>query len=456
ASHYLQYPPGTTRISCYIESRGGSFPHTVFFGLQIYLKEYLSQPITRENIEEAADILRQHGLPFHRTGWEHILKRHGGYLPIVIEAVPEGTVVPVHNILLQITNTDPQCYWLPTYLETSLLRSVWYPTTVATLSWYCKAILRHYLQKTADNTKGLPFQLHDFGARGVSSQESAEIGAAAHLVNFKGTDTLAGILAARRYYHEPMAAYSIPAAEHSTIVTWGKEQEGEAYAHILKQFAKKGQLVSIVSDSYDIWYALNTLWSQQLKQQVINNPGVLVIRPDSGDPATVVTKTIDLLLQHFGGKTNTKGYRVLPDNLRLIQGDGVNIHTIETCLAAMEAKGQSAENIAFGMGGALLQKLDRDTEAFAMKANAIERAGQWHDVYKTPLTDPSKISKPGRLALIQDPHHHFKTVRLEALGKNKNELIPVFKEGNLLIEWRFQEIRDRADTFLSMYHQKRQ
>lgn len=444
-SHYLQYPPDTSYISCYIESRGGKFSKTLFFGLQMFLKEYLSKPITREHINEAEDFLREHGLPFNRTGWEHILNKHGGYLPLAIEAVPEGTVMPIHNVMLQVMNTDPKCFWLTTYVETALLRAVWYPTTVATLSWHCKAIIRRYLEETADNIEGLPFQLHDFGARGVSSQESAEIGDVAHLVNFKGTDTIAGILAAKRYYKEPMAAYSIPAAEHSTIVTWGKQHEADAYANMLQQFGKQGKLFSVVSDSYDIWHALKNLWGSQLKQAVSDNPGTLVIRPDSGDPATIVTKTIEILIEQFGAKTNSKGYRVLPNNIRIIQGDGVNIKTIEECLSTMKAKKQSAENIAFGMGGALLQKIDRDTQEFAMKANAIERAGQWHDVYKTPITDVSKVSKPGRLALVADKKLGFKTIRLEKLGPLKNELIPVFKDGEILKEWTFKEIRELSE-----------
>ncbi len=448
ASHYWQYPPGTEHLSAYIESRGGLFSRTLFYGLQIFLKTYLSRPIRREDIDDAEDFLHQHGLPFHREGWEHILKQHGGYLPLAIEAVPEGTLMPLHNVMLQIVNTDPACFWLTTYIETALLRAVWYPTTVATLSWHCKSVIRKYLLETADTLDGLPYKLHDFGARGVSSQESAEIGGSAHLVNFQGTDTLAGIIAAKKYYQENMAAQSIPAAEHSTIVTWGKEHEANAYRHILEHFAKKGKMVSVVSDSYDLWHTLKNIWGKELKTNLEKNPGVLVIRPDSGDPATVVTKTIDILFDIFGFTTNAKGYRVLPPNLRLIQGDGVNLQTIEACLAAMKKKNQSADNIAFGMGGALLQKLDRDTEEFAMKVNAIQRNGKWHDVYKKPMMDLGKASKPGRLALVKNKKLEFETIRLEKLGDYKNELIPVFQNGKLLKEWSFKDIRKRAEVFL--------
>ena len=448
ASHYLQYPPDSHYVSSYIESRGGEFQRTVFFGLQVFLRDYLSKPISRKDIDQADELLSQHGLPFNRTGWEYILTKHQGYLPIKIEAVAEGTVMPVSNVMLQVVNTDPHCYWLTCYIETALLRSVWYPTTVATYSWHCKSIIQRYLAMTADDTSSLPYRLHDFGARGVSSFESAEIGGLAHLVNFSGTDTLSAILAAQKHYHEPMAAKSIPATEHSTMTCWGKSQEADAYAHVLQQFAAKDQAVSVVSDSYDLWHAIDEIWGSQLFQQVKDNPGVLVIRPDSGDPANVVTETLEHLIAKFGCSTNSKGYRVLPDNLRIIQGDCVNISTIEDCLSTLQKKGLSAENVAFGMGGALLQKINRDTLRFAMKANAIERAGCWQDVYKDPVTDHRKISKRGRLALIADADCGVKTIRREDLGDQVNLLIPVFKNGKILQDWSLRDIRQRAQQGL--------
>jgi len=123
-SHYLQYPPNTTHIYSYFESRGGAYEEVVFFGLQYYLKKYLSQPITQENIEEAAAICQEHfgdASLFNRQGWEYILNKHGGYLPVSIKAVPEGTVVPTKNVLMTIENTDPEVYWLTNYLETLLV-----------------------------------------------------------------------------------------------------------------------------------------------------------------------------------------------------------------------------------------------------------------------------------------------------------------------------------------------
>lgn len=444
-SHYLQYPPNTNFVSSYIESRGGKYQQLVFFGLQAFIKEYLTKPITREDIDEAAEIFTAHGVPFYREGWEYILEKHNGYLPVTIEAVPEGTVLNTKNVLVQVVNSDPQCFWLTSYLETALLRAIWYPTTVATVSWHVKQVIQEFLLKTADNTEGLPFKLHDFGARGASSEESAALGGAAHLINFMGTDTLSGIIAARKYYQEPMAGFSIPAAEHSTITSWGQDREAQAYENMLTQFSGEGKIVAVVSDSYNLWEAIADIWGEQLKEQVVNNGGTVVIRPDSGEPVEVVCRTIEMLMAKFGYTTNSKGYRLLPSYIRVIQGDGVSLASIRQILEAMTAKGLSADNLAFGMGAELLQKVNRDTLKFAMKASAIEIEGTWQDVFKDPITDPGKTSKKGRLALVKNQQDDYETIRLQDLKNQTNQLRPVFANGKLLAEDTFKSIRERSN-----------
>ena len=442
-SHYCQYPPGTEYVSSYIESRGGDFPETLVFGLQAFIRQYLCQPISIDDINEADAVLSAHGVPFNRSGWEYILNTHSGLLPIEIQAVAEGTRLPTGNVMVQVINTDPACAWLTSYIETALLRAVWYPTTVATLSYQCKQVIGRYLQKTADNLDGLPFKLHDFGARGASSEESAALGGAAHLISFMGTDTLSGILAARRFYQADMPGFSIPAAEHSTITSWGKDGESAAYANMLQQFGGAGRLVAVVSDSYDLWNAINRIWGDELKEQVQTMGGTLVVRPDSGNPLEVVPQALEQLMATFGYHTNSKGYRVLPDCIRLIQGDGVSLRSIEAILTALENRGISADNLAFGMGGELLQKVNRDTQKFAMKASAICVQGEWRDISKDPITDPGKRSKRGRLALIHN-NGQYQTIREDQLGLQPNLLVPVFRNGELLVQYSFDEIRARA------------
>lgn len=444
-SHWVQYPPGMDAMFSYIESRGGRYDRTVFFGLQSILKEYLSTPVTRADVAEAKELFAAHGEPFNEAGWLQIVERHGGRIPVAIRAVPEGSVVATHNVLATIESTDPQSFWVASYLETLLLR-VWYPTTVATISWHIKQLIREYLNATSDDPAAqLAFKLHDFGARGVSSYESAAIGGLAHLVNFQGTDTVAALVAGRRYYHEPMAGFSIPAAEHSTITAWGRDGEEAAYRNMLRQYGKAGGIFACVSDSYDVYAAIEKLWGGSLKREVIASGATLVVRPDSGNPPDVVERCAVLLDRAFGSVVNRKGFKVL-NHVRLIQGDGINPTSIREILERLKAAGFAADNIAFGMGGALLQHLNRDTQKFAMKCSAARIDGRWVDVYKDPVTDPGKASKRGRLDLVREARGRYATVALgDRAPAQASELVEVYRDGELLRDWTLREVRERSE-----------
>ncbi len=448
-SHSKQYPPGTTKMFSYLESRGGEFSHTLFFGLQYYLKKYLTQRITMEHVDEAEEIITAHGLPFNRKGWERIVKVHGGRWPVLIKAVPEGSVIPTSNILMSVESTDPELFWVASFLETALLKAVWYPTTVATQSMFIKDLIRSYLVGTSDDPEaGLPFKLHDFGYRGVSSEESAAVGGMAHLVNFKGTDTVAALVAARKYYNEKMAGFSIPATEHSTMTMWGKERETLAYANLLWEYRDQ-PIFACVSDSYDIINAVKNIWGEALKQRVIDYKGVLVVRPDSGDPTDTCFKVIQALDGAFGSTVNSKGYKVLNHGVRIIQGDGVNYNSIHSILETFARAGYSADNIAFGMGGALLQQVNRDTQKFAFKCSAAEVEGKWVDVYKDPVTDNGKRSKKGLLDLNETIDGEVHTVRRGDAAKSL--LVDVYKDGEILKEYTFAEVRERSLTIRKQY-----
>jgi nicotinamide phosphoribosyltransferase len=453
-SMFKQYPAGTTGVYSYIESRGGQYDRTLMFGLQAFIKEYLLEPITQADIDVAGEILEAHGEPFNREGWQYVLDNHGGFLPLVIRAVPEGSVVPVSNVLATVENTDPKCFWLTTYLETALLRAVWYGTTVATQSYTIKQVIADYLEKTGDPSL-IDFKLHDFGARGVSSLESAGIGGAAHLVNFMGSDTITGILYARQFYNAGVAGFSIPAAEHSTITSWGRDGEVDAYRNMLTQFGRAGSILAVVSDSYDVFNAASKLWGEELRDEVIASGATVVIRPDSGDPVAVNRQLIEILGQKFGYTTNAKGFKVL-NNVRLIQGDGVNELSIRSILGVFMAMGWSADNIAFGMGGALLQIVNRDTQRFAMKCSAMSRISdfgdeQWFEVVKDPVTDSGKRSKGGRVTLWTNSGGEFASGVTaptgwsdKGIGGWTEALVEVFRDGKLVSEITFAEVRANA------------
>lgn len=444
-THHLQYPPNTTTIFSYFESRGGKWDKTVFFGLQYILKKYLcGVVITRKMIDEAEVFFTEHfgSNIFNKAGWDYILAKHGGKLPVRIRAVPEGTVVSTRNVLFTVENTDPEAAWLTNYLETLLVQA-WYPITVATNSWQCKQLITQYMDRTADSTDKVSYMLHDFGFRGVSSVETAGLGGAAHLVNFLGTDTLAGILIAKEYYGAGMAGSSIPATEHSTMTTWGRDGESDAIKNIM---GKVDGLLAVVIDSYDIWNLLDNILGNELKALVEERgekKGVLVVRPDSGEPTVVVVKVLNILGEKFGFTTNSKGFKLLPSYLRVIQGDGISYDSLGPIMKSIADGGWSLENLTFGSGGALLQRLDRDTQRCAFKCSMAVVGGEEREVFKSPIDDPGKNSKKGRLVLIRDGEG-WTTVTESERGDREDQLVTVFENGDLVKEWGWDEVKERA------------
>ncbi|KAK5974352.1 hypothetical protein GCK32_002259 [Trichostrongylus colubriformis] len=437
-THHNQYPEGTTHVYSYFESRGGKFPEVCFFGLQYILKRWLvGAVVTHEMIAEAKSFYMLHFNMdvFNESGWRHIVDKHGGHLPLRIKAVPEGSVVPTRNVLFTIENTDPE----------TLLVQAWYPMTVCTISRAYKQLIARFLHATSDSLEGLPFKLHDFGYRGSTSVESAGIGGAAHLVNFMGTDTIAGLQLCRKYYSCEMAGFSIPATEHSTITTWKREGEVAAFRNMLQQYPKGS--ISVVSDSYDVFHAVSTIWGEELREEVIDrgSRGCLVIRPDSGDPITVLLKVLRLLEEKFPVTINGKGYKILPAYLRIIQGDGITYESIGAILQALMNGGWSTDNVVFGAGGSLLQRLNRDTQKCAFKCSHVVVNGEQRDVYKSPVTDEGKRSKKGYLTLQRSPSGSLETVQ-EGLGSpDKDILLTVFENGRLLVDWTLDDIRARAE-----------
>lgn len=458
--HWLMFPSDATAMFSYIESRGGEYDETVMFGLQYIIKKYLTTRITQEMVDEAAEEFESIGVPFNREGWEYIANDLEGKIPLLIKSLPEGSVVRTKNVLVTIESTDEKVFWVVGWFETMLLR-VWYPITVATRSYKIKKIMKKYIDETSDNPESIAWKLHDFGARGATTLESSEIGGLAHLVNFFGSDTTAAIRPARQFYsHKGFLMGSIPASEHSTVTSWGVDGEADAYRNMLETFSNakseyKTNIFACVSDAYDIFHAIDNIWGKELYNKIVSSDTLVAIRPDSGDPLYMVMMTLDRLEKIFGTTKNSKGYKVL-NHVRVVQGDGVDEKRIEEILGYMQSTGYSIDNIVFGMGGALLQKLDRDTQKFALKCSSIKRNGVWEDVYKSPITDKGKTSKKGRLDVIEkilfsgDEYVGTEFVTLtegvtpESLGYD-SALDVVFENGDVQEQSIFNEVRERAN-----------
>jgi len=444
-SHPGQYPEGTETVFAYIEPRraSGDIDKVLFFGLQAELIRLSGQAITQEMLDESAPFIRAHGLELYVEMFQHIIDNHEGRLPVQIDALPEGTMAPVSVPQLRIFNTDPKCWALPGFLETRLLRATWYPSTVATISNHIVKQIRDRLILTDGSDEGLAFKLHDFGARGATSRESAALGGAAHLVNSMGTDTMSGLVLARNVYGADMAGFSIPATEHSTVTSFGADGE----LAFMRQFLQDNPtgIIACVSDSYDLMRAVTDYWGTELRDTVLQRDGVLVVRPDSGDPVEIVPVVIETLMGKFGASLTSEGYRILPDQVRVIQGDGVDRHSIVQIMDVMIARGLAIGNIAFGMGGGLLQKLDRDTFSYSMKTSAVCVSGVWRDVFKDPVTAKgNKTSKKGRLGVLHTDSGKFDTRPLENIPDGYDALKPVFCNGVIKRLQSFPEIRERV------------
>lgn len=398
-SHWKQFPEGTDFASYYIESRGGKYDTMMVAGTA-YLNKVLSQPITKEDVEEAKEFYNKHfGKDiFNYDGFMKLVEEHNGNLLNVVKilAIPEGRVVPVKTPIA-VVEASEEFFWLVGFLETFILRTYWYASTVATESFEAKKIIYKHMQETSDLTGDdfeftLNTRLHDFGQRGVSSGESAGIGGLSHLYNFIGSDTVEAIQLARELFDEDMAGISIPAREHSTTTSW--ENEDDAFENAIENFGDG--VYACVMDSYDYEDALERIGTK-FKDKITSKGGLFVARPDSGNPVDVVMQALESLGKNFGFDYNSKGFKVLHPSVRVIQGDGVDTQEIARILSYMKTRGWAAENVAFGMGGGLLQHMDRDTLKFAMKCSYIEVDHVGRDVFKAPKTDPSKASKKGRL-----------------------------------------------------------
>lgn len=443
-SHSGVYPKEVTGMFAYLEARTKADP-IVFFGMQMWIMKTLLTPITVEEVDEAVAFAATHGEPFDRTPWDKVLKVYGGFLPLKIRALPEGTVAKSGVPLYTIECTDPDLFWLVSYIETSAQRGIWYPTTIASNDLKNYRICKRYLNESADTLDSLPFMLHDFGARGVSSEETAQIGGAAHLVYFMGSDTISGVRAANWYYNSPMAAFSVPASEHSVQTAYGKIGQERYLGSMLDRYAKKGAIVSIVLDGYDTYREAMTLCSK-FKDKIIASEAKVVFRPDSGDPLEVIPRLLEMQAATFGFTVNSKGYKVI-NNVGIIQGDGISTESMEAILNLITSLGYSAQNIVFGSGGALLQKVNRDTYKFAQKSSAVLVGDSWKGISKSPVTDMGKASKAGRVTATRwkmTGELGYADMSQPLNDEFEDIMQTVYENGKLLITTTLEEVRALA------------
>ncbi len=464
--HMEQYVPGCTKVYSYLQARSNrTFDKTVLFGAQYFAKEYLTQPITNDHVTEFLRIRKAIlGTDASDDVKEKLARLANlGFWPLEIKAVPEGTVIPTKNVLLTMTNTDPDFFWTVGFIESMLLK-IWYPITVATTSFQYKVIVNRYFEKTVD--PGLfhlkPFMVHDFGYRGDSSEESSKLSGMAHLTSFTGSDTVPAFQAAVDYYNvKPEATdlmVSVPASEHSVMCSFGKDGELDAYRHMLKLYPTG--ICSIVSDTYDIYNVL-TVFAKTLKDDILKRDGVTVFRPDSGNQEYVIcgdpTKDqnspegkgcLRLLDEMFGSTRNSKGFKQLNPKVGLIYGDGLYLQKYEKILERMMEMGYASSNLVIGVGG-ILRYHSRDTLGFAIKATKVEVNGVPRSIMKDPVTDKGKKSHTGYLRLDRSVSGEYVTTDNVTQEEEKGGvLVPIFRDGKLLVDDSLTTIRERVASAL--------
>ena len=455
--HMEQYPPGTTKVYSYLQARTDKkVSATVFYGLQYYLK-MLEQPITKEMADEFLEYREMMlGFPAPQDivdKMDALVKL--GYFPLKIRAVREGSVIPVSNVLFTMENTVPGFHWLVGFVE-SLLLKVWNTCTVASYSRELQRMCKKYSDETCDNGEHLPFQVHDFGYRGCSSEETAALSGSAHLIHFFGTDTVPAVkLVKETYGCEGPIGLSVPATEHSVMCAYLEANEFQAFERILDLYPTG--IVSIVSDTYNLWRVL-TDFAPRLKKRILAREGKVVFRPDSGDPPKIINGDITakigspewdgcirLLDRVFGSEVNKKGFKVINPKVGLIYGEGMYNERLNGIFGTMRDLGYASCNLVTGIGGLLLQRHNRDDQGFALKATFAEVDGEERELEKDPVTDRRKKSHKGLLALMKDGEGNYYTKdRCTPEEEQASLLEDVFLDGKIVRLVTFNQIRELA------------
>lgn len=421
--HRRQYEPGTEVVYSNLTARGSRIPGvdwTVFFGLQAYIRDLVDRwqrvfdadvdEVCRAYEERVTDIVGP-----NEIGSEHIRELHAyGRLPLRFRALPEGSVTPIGIPYLTVENTDPRFFWLTNYIETDMSAALWQPITSATTAWYNRRLLDQRAQESGVDTAAVDWQGHDFSARGMAGMAAAAASGAAHLLSFTGTDSLSALAWIDDFYpgspEGTIIGGSVPATEHSVMTSGGRDGELGTFERLLDLYP--AGIVSVVSDSFDLWQVL-TEFLPALREKIMARDGTLVIRPDSGDPELILCGdpsapagslqrkgVVNLLAETFGTTMNDEGFRELDSHIGVIYGDSITHQRADAITANLMEQGYVSTTPVFGFGSYTYQYCTRDTFSLAMKATWVQVNGQGRDIFKDPITGAGKRSAKGRLAVL--------------------------------------------------------
>lgn len=365
-------------------------------------------------------------------------------LPIEIKLLPEGSLVPMRVPVFTIKNTHPDFFWLPGYLETTLLANTFVTSTNASIARQFRKIGDIYAELTADSKDFLDFQFHDFSQRGQHGDQAAVLSGLAHLTSFNGTDVIPAVVEARDIWGEEVGG-TILATEHSVMEAYGTDQE-EAYEQLLAE--NPNGILSVVSDTYDYWEVIDEVLPA-LYDNIMRREGKLVIRLDSlaeerkdhdriETPQQLVVETLKALWETFGGTTNSKGFKVLDSHVGVLHGKGVTLDNIELFMKDIKEAGFSTENVVFGIGAYNYSLMSsRDSFGQALKASVAIINGVEKHIFKKPKSEAEAFkASPKGAVIVKGESSSYEVVdRLtieEAELSDENQLKLFFKDGWLV------------------------
>ncbi len=467
--HRRQYPDKTTLVYSNWtprKSRIEGINEVVLFGLQYFIKKYIIEDFEKnffnqpkENICQKYSRRINNYLGENSVGIKHIEDLHDlGYLPMVIKALPEGEAVPIRVPMVTMYNTKPQFFWLTNYFETLLSTTLWMPCNSATIAKEYRKLLDNYANKTSSIPEFVDWQGHDFSMRGMAGLEAALLSASGHLLSFTGTDTIPSVDFLESYYNansdKELIGGSVAATEHSVMCMGTDKGEEETFKRLITEVYPNG-IVSIVSDTWDLWKVL-TIYLPNLKNEVLAREGKVVIRPDSGNPVDIICGNtngksdaerkgvVELLWDIFGGTINSKGYKELDSHIGAIYGDSITLERAQQICERLKEKGFASTNVVLGIGSFTYQYNTRDTFGFAMKATYGEVNNEGREIFKDPITDDgTKKSAKGLIKIVKENNKYQLIDQVSWEEEQKGELREVYRDGKLLIDDSLKEIRKR-------------
>lgn len=469
AVHAEMLPKKMTKSVSYFTprmSRIGRWDKVIMFGLQGFIKTYLIDYFNREFFERPfGEVVAEYQRVLDNTlgagvyGIEKIKKLHRlGYLPIEIVALPEGTRVPMHIPMFGITNTHPDFAWLPQALESLISAESWHPMIAATVGYTYREIVNRYYGLTCDDGLEKAKALGAFDFRGEECTDSAIKAGAGWCLSFLNTATVPVVPWLEQLYccdctKEPVA-FGSPSTEHAVMCSnFAVDGDEITFLRRLLTEIYPDTSVSVVLDSYDYWNVIENILPQ-LKEEIMNHNGCMLMRGDSGDCVEVVTKTAFKLWEEFGGTVNSKGYKVLDSHVKAIYGDSITVQRCEQIYRILEENGFACSNVALGVGSfsfqcieedGILKPFTRDTFSSCIKATYCEIDGKPYPIFKDPKEGGFKKSQKG-CCIVSEENGELRyrdELNWEEAASGENLLQTVFKDGVLIKEQSLQEIRNR-------------